>query len=541
MISKELKILLVMPPRITAERGFDPIKCSYAGLGLVHIASYLHKSGYEVEVIDLSSCNFFDETDIQKIRGFDVYGIGMYSESALSVEILCVEILKTNPNAKIIIGGHHITSEWKSVLSDHPFIYAAVMGDGEIPMKMLVDSIAEGSYKREFPGISYISQTGEYCNQGTYINHDLSEVEIDFKWLRKEYTCFSLLEYAQRLFPQHPVLLEKYLRRNLYHEDCIAAGIITSRGCNVRCSFCTFELSTGFTRHRIEYVSDLFEWCASNEIFNLIFYDSTFLSDFNHVEEMCKVMIRNKYNFKWTAQTQVHHKDKSIIKLMAEAGLVQMNLGLESGSPDVIRSMNKKFDIQEFPEIVESYQNAGVGVCANLIIGSPSEDTRTIKETCKVFYHVDTEVIGEVQDLKLYPGSRWYRKAINDGLISSEWNWKEKGIPRFVFHDEKEVERWRIIMEVHIRYASVFNKIKRNINNVAMVGFPDHIDTSFLIEAIHFAFPGCSVDGSLKPNCSNLVLCFRKESPKAAELKLKEDDELVWCSIEENAFKLEIS
>lgn len=536
-----MKIALIMPPQMTYEKGFNPVKCSYAGLGIVHIASYLQNSGYDVQIVDLSGCDLSHEEDIRKISSFDVYGIGMYTESALSVDILCKTIRKNNPDAKMIIGGHHATNEWKSILAEYPYTYAVVIGDGEIPMKRLVDGIAAGSYNRDFAGVAYKTQAGEYINHGKYINRDLRDVELNLKWLKKVYVCFPLLEYARRLFPQHSVLLAKYLERNLYREGCQSAGIITSRGCNVKCSFCTFEISMGFNKHRMEYVSDMFEWYARNGISNLIFYDSTFLADLQHIEEMCKLMICSKYNFKWTAQTQVHHEDKSIIKLMAQAGLVQMNLGLESGSPTIIHEMNKRFDIDEFPEVVEAYQQAGVGVCANLIIGSPGENDQTIRETCRLFYHVDTDVIGEVQDLKLYPGSKWCRKSVREGFVSKEWSWKERGIPQFIFHDEMEIERWRITMEAHLRYAAVFNNIAKKIDNIVMLGFPEQINTALLVEALEFAFPGCSVNVSLKPACANLVLYFSPQFPRAEKMNFTEKDLIVWCSLEEKVFKLEIA
>jgi anaerobic magnesium-protoporphyrin IX monomethyl ester cyclase len=528
-----------MPPSVTSRHGYTHVKCSYAGLGLVQVAGYLHKHGYESQILDFSNWNPSNQPDACDIDGFDIYGITMYTESALGVDILGRKIREANPTARIIIGGHHASHNWESVLSEYPYIYAVIVGHGEIPMKNLVDGIADGSCSRDYPGVAYKTPSGECIFHGQYVSRNLDEIEVDLGWLKAEYVCFPLVEYAKRLFPQHPKLFRSYLERNRYRDGRRAAGIMTTRGCHGRCSFCTFEISVGYQKHRIGYVVDLLDWCASRGISNLVFYDSTFLADLGHVEAMCRAMIRNKYDFRWTAQTHVHHQDRSIIKLMAEAGLVQMNLGLESGSPTILRNMNKRLDMDEFPGVVEAYREAGVGVCANLIIGSPGEDDETVRDTCRLFYRVDAEAIGEVQDLRLYPGSRWHFRAIEEGRLSKEWDWKEKGVPRFIFHNEPEIKRWQVMMEAHLRYASVFSQIQRPIDTIALVGFQADANTSFLLEALGFAFPACPIGESVVPGKANLIIAFCAECPEFAHVACKKD-QLVWCYQEGNTFKLKI-
>ena len=226
-----------MPPSVTSRHGYIPVTCSYAGLGLVHVAGYLFKSGYDAKILDFSNWNPCNQSDVSNIDGFDVYGIAMYTESGLGVDILVKRIRETNPSARIIIGGHHATHNWGSVLAEYPYLYAVIVGHGEIPMKHLVDSIADGSCSRDYPGVAYKAPSGDFIFHGQYVNRSLDEIELDFEWLKVEHVCFPLLEYARRLFPQHPKLFRKYLDRNRYREGCRAAGIMTSRGCRGRMLF----------------------------------------------------------------------------------------------------------------------------------------------------------------------------------------------------------------------------------------------------------------------------------------------------------------
>lgn len=504
----------------------------------MQIAGYLWKQGFESQIYDLSNHDPQNGLLEAAFSDADVVGIAMHTDCTLGADLLCRKIPAINPAAKIIIGGHHATHCWRQVLEDCPNVYAVVVGEGEVPMANLVTGISDRSYNRNHIGVAYRDASGKFVHNRRAVNRDLRDVELDLSQLRKECFCFPLVQYARRLFPQRPRLLKEYLQRNRYHKGCMCAGVLTTRGCPTKCAFCTFEMAKGFYKHRIDYVLSILEWCYSKGIRNLIFYESTFLADPEHVEDLCHAMINHGLNFRWTTQTQVHHEDLAIIDLMAEAGLVQMNIGLESGSPKIIKDMNKKFMIEEFPRVVEAYHRAGVGVSANMIIGSPNESDVTVKESCGVFYQVDPDVVGETQDLRLYPGSVWYKEAVREGRLSSEWDWNRKGIPRFIFHDQRQVKHWQIVMAAHLRYAKAFHKVRKPVKSIQLVNFPSELDHSVLLDAIHFAFPDMPIFHYEISDGNGLILYFSETMPVLAGRTFFNNSQFIWCRLNGRAFEL---
>ena len=63
------------------------------------------------------------------------------------------------------------------------------------------------------------------------------------------------------------------------------------------------------------------------------FKDSIFNLDRQWVREFCRLMIEQKVEITWQALTRVDLIDEEELQLMKRAGLTQLDLGIETGSP----------------------------------------------------------------------------------------------------------------------------------------------------------------------------------------------------------------
>jgi len=70
-------------------------------------------------------------------------------------------------------------------------------------------------------------------------------------------------------------------------------------------------------------------------ISHVFFIDATLNVPRPHFKEMMRMMIRNKYPFKWHCFFRCDRTDEETIDLMAEAGCIGVFLGLESASEPV--------------------------------------------------------------------------------------------------------------------------------------------------------------------------------------------------------------
>ncbi len=73
------------------------------------------------------------------------------------------------------------------------------------------------------------------------------------------------------------------------------------------------------------------------------------------------------------------------VKILARSGVSHIGFGTESGSPEVLRMMNKRHEhISDMYEAARKCKNAGIRVTYNLIFGYPGEKECHRKETLNV-------------------------------------------------------------------------------------------------------------------------------------------------------------
>ena len=88
----------------------------------------------------------------------------------------------------------------------------------------------------------------------------------------------------------------------------------------------------------------------------------------------------------WGANACVRKEMTSeILVKMEKAGCRFLNFGFESGSENVLKMMNKRFDIQTAENVFRDTTNAGIDVNLYMLIGFPTETEEDFKETLQFF------------------------------------------------------------------------------------------------------------------------------------------------------------
>src|SRR3989344_328041 len=131
------KIVLVEPP--TGEKELTSFK--YPPIGLIALAAYLNKNGYEVTLINAAIDNLSVDDIIKRIKNSQAGFIGL---SSMSVHIsqtfkIAKELKNNDPQIKIIAGGIHPTIMPEHTLSTGN-IDAVVIGEGELTALELLEA-----------------------------------------------------------------------------------------------------------------------------------------------------------------------------------------------------------------------------------------------------------------------------------------------------------------------------------------------------------------------------------------------------------------
>jgi radical SAM superfamily enzyme YgiQ (UPF0313 family) len=204
--------------------------------------------------------------------------------------------------------------------------------------------------------------------------------------------------------------------------------IQTSRGCPLRCDFCSasIRLTSGFQQKPValvvEEIKEALKHC-DHRFFELS-DDNTFVNK-KWGKEFLRAIIPLKLT--WFCMTDVSiADDEELLDLLAESGCVQILIGFESPDADDLKGINdndwKRKRAGSYLEIIEKIQSRGITVSGCFVLGLDEQDTTIFK---KVRDFVIESKLLEVQltVLTAFPGTPLYSRLKAEGRLLSEKYW----------------------------------------------------------------------------------------------------------------------
>jgi radical SAM superfamily enzyme YgiQ (UPF0313 family) len=343
----------------------------YHPVGLAYVAGALRGAGHEVQVLDLNVVRQKVDTVkyiLPKID-YDVVGLsGLITTFKYNKELVPY-LREAYPKARIVIGGGGFTSDPKTYMREIKPDYG-VAGEGEFASVRLLNDLD-------------VIPTGSYIKTNRITNN------LD-----------TLPDPAYDLLP-----MTDYLNVVKYGDGKgREAGMFATRGCPMDCNFCYHVFGKGVRYRSVDAVLDEIEMFKYGYgVTSLLFGDECITARGSFMTEMCRGMIDRKLDMEWVCYSRVDTIREDMLKLMAEAGCFQIGFGMESGSPKILKVMNKKTTVEEMEA---AYKLAGKyikHVATTFIFGYPGEDDTTIRET-KDFIHRN-KMHPVVFFLQPYPGT----------------------------------------------------------------------------------------------------------------------------------------
>lgn len=333
----------------------------YVWIVVLYLASYLAKHGLSYDYVNLF--HFGKEELKKKLLSQDIRTIAitttLYVAPHPILEIISF-IRQYNTTAKILVGGPYISGQSKmldqSGLEDQ-FKYLGadiyVIGsEGEAALVNIIRALKEGS---DLSGVENIA----YKSDGRF-----------------KFTPAST---------EYNPLEENMVQYSLFKEDHLGEFLTTrtAKSCPFACSFCGFPERAGAYKYlSVELVEQELNAIAElGTVTTLSFIDDTFNVPKGRFKDMLRMMIRNKYPFKWNCYYRSDHGDSETIELMAQAGCEGVLLGVESGSDYILKIMNKSARRKDYMRAIPHLQSVGISCYASLIIGFPGETFETVQET----------------------------------------------------------------------------------------------------------------------------------------------------------------
>ena len=225
-------------------------------------------------------------------------------------------------------------------------------------------------------------------------------------------------------FPARQLLDNSIYRYPMLGSKCTIMQ--TSRGCPFPCGYyCPYPLVQGkkwramSPKRVIKEISDV---VRNYKIKRILFRDATFTLDRNRTVEICKSIIKNKLKFEWWCETRVNCLDKELLKLMRQAGCKGMNIGVETGDEQVLKSQGKPgVDLDKLKTIKKLTDDLNIKLHFLILIGLPKETKKSLLQTFKLIKELKPFSLG-VTTVTPYPGTQLYKDALKNGWIETQ-NW----------------------------------------------------------------------------------------------------------------------
>lgn len=329
-------------------------------------------------------------------------------------------IRKNSPETPIVLGGGIINN-------DAEFVFQAlkpdfcVKGEAEEVLVELAGSLNGGA--RRYANIP---------NLGFWENGSAQFTRLDFHYG----------DLNKRAFPDYEVfgaqeMMDKYwlATRNLFRYPRFQPRpwpIVAARSCPFSCSFCVHHRGIKYRARSIDnLMEEIGHFYPKYQFNNLIILDELFAVSNDRLRQFSEALLKAReekgWDMSWWFQTHASASfDEDTLKLAKRAGCYFFSYGLESASPTVLASMNKRIKPAQVVSAIKIADKLRIGFGANLIFGDPAETPETLSETFDFFRNHCTDVTVSLFSLRPYPGSKLFDYCLSKGLIKDKLNFYER-------------------------------------------------------------------------------------------------------------------
>lgn len=350
-------------------------------LGLVCLASFIEAKGYSVSIIDAYAENLGVLSTIDRIFTKEsipkLIGLNSASPNIHIVHRIAHCIKRIRNDVTIVCGGPHATLAKEHTLSTKDIDYI-IEGEGEIPLLNLFHAILNNKTGviSKMPGVFFL-RDGEVIGNQANETLDLAEIPLP---------KFEFLP-IQRYFD---------VRRRIY--------LHTSRGCAFNCIYCSVPKCWGKRVREIPMdllISQISSILDKNKPEEIQIVDD----NFSHkkgtlIKAFCKGVLDNGLKFKWKCQVRSDQLDNETVRLMADAGCFEVDMGIESGNEAIQKYIRKNINLSKTINVVSSIKAAGIFTKSFFMLGFPNETPNQIADT--INYAIKLKNHG-LDDIAIFP------------------------------------------------------------------------------------------------------------------------------------------
>jgi len=327
-------------------------------IGLGYIATHLQNNGIDVQLIDAIDQRIPLKDLIATINHFQPEFVAS-NVFTTNYELVKELFESLNFSTHIIIGGLSTKELHKNILTwSTPNKVDVVIGDGELITLDIVNNTVQQQPCEANGNFRVFRVDGS----SSYYIADISGTPLNRKFFLNEPV-------------KHPF-------------GFIEANIIASRGCVYNCTFCAAARSLNAEypireRSAESLIAELLQIKNNHPSVNSIrVLDDLFLKNSQIVKKAIDVF--SNFDFQWRSMAHVmtfQKVDDNMMAALKNSGCKELFIGIESGSPKILRSINKTHNIETIINNLTKVFKAGIDIKGYFIYGFPDETVEDMEMT----------------------------------------------------------------------------------------------------------------------------------------------------------------
>ncbi len=395
-------------------------------LGVRYLANALTRAGYDPTIVFFKRFNSEVpenttqcEVDLLRdlIKKVDPLFIGMSVMSSLYLteSDKVADMIRENFHVPCVWGGVYATLETKRSL-EKGGCHMVLRGEGEKNIVKLANAFARGEDWHGIDGISYLDENGEY------VSNDVGECQQDLD----EYG-YPIIGGDNMYLITDDKLIEGDPQLRAFSYELSA-----SRGCPFQCSYCSaVNLRRVYDGKQGRYVrfrsvnsvlEELHE--AKRKIPRLRvvhFWDEIFSTEPGWVEEFCR-RYKAEIGIPFRIWGHPLMTNEALFTQLVDAGLHQVVMGIQSGSPYIRKEIFHRNETQE--QVINAsrvLQKCKVPVVYfDLMICHPFESVEHLKETFDMCLELEPTFKLNIHGLNFLPATDIVKMALDAGMYTQE-------------------------------------------------------------------------------------------------------------------------
>ncbi len=371
-------------------------------LALIAIAGPLLTAGYDVRIIDsgLHPTDFVQRV-VRELDGALCLGISIITGPMIHDMLeVCRAARAAHPDLPIVVGGWHASILPEQTLA-HPLVDAVVYRQGEEAFLEVCQRLTAGDELAGIAGVYTKDPQGQPVAGPARAYKGVAH-------LPARIPGYELIDY------------------DAYHRATGLRWVMytTSHGCPFNCSYCSNASVYGrrFDGMPAEQAVDEIDFLVRRYNIGLLgLIDDIFFCHTDRALAIAEGIVKRGLQVDWYIQDRadsVARLSRSEAQLLRRSGLVRIHFGAESGSDEVLQSIDKKSDVATTLAAVDRCREAGIRASFGFIFGLPDETEDDLKLTVEFIaeiYARNPRADCHTNIFTPYPGSPLWQRSIELG------------------------------------------------------------------------------------------------------------------------------